>query len=144
MRVSTVMCIGVRPIGVGGGLQPPPPPPQNCSNSHFRGGGGGNQVIFGQNHLIFVQAMGKYSGKRLHPPPPPPPPNRTKLVPYAYGHVEASPSLPGKNNGLLMYWCRHTLMELCVEQSLVKREKEREQKFNIRCSRNKRKFYKPY
>ena len=36
--------------------------------------------LFGQNHLIFVQAMEKkkYSDKRLPPPPP------TKLVPYAY------------------------------------------------------------
>ena len=39
------------------------------------------QVVFGQNHLIFGQAMAKIFGQETSAPPPP----RTKLVPYAYG-----------------------------------------------------------
>ena len=37
-----------------------------------------NQVIFGQNHLIFDQAMEKIFGQETSAPP------WTKLVPYAY------------------------------------------------------------
>ena len=52
--------IGVRGGG-GGGLQPP----WNFSNSHIRAK---NQVIFGQNHLIFGQAMEEIFGQLTSAP----------------------------------------------------------------------------
>ena len=55
-----------------------PPPPRIFQKAIFRQN---NQVIFGQNHLIYMKAMEKnYSGMRLQPP-------WTKLNPYAYGFV---------------------------------------------------------
>ena len=59
---------------------PPPPPPEFFSNSHFWA----KKVIFGQNHLMFVQAMNKHIWAREFSPPPP----RTKFVPYAYVHIQ--------------------------------------------------------
>ena len=49
--------------GGGGGL----PPPSNFSNSHFRAKKK-NHVIFGQNHLIFGQAMEKIFGQLTSAP----------------------------------------------------------------------------
>ena len=53
------------------GYDAAPPPPRIFYIAIF---GQKNQVIFGQHHLIYVQAMEKniYSGKKLQPPPPPP------------------------------------------------------------------------
>ena len=64
------MCHDRRTEAGGLGLQPPPPP-WNFSNGHFRAKKK-IHIIFGQNHLIFGQAMDEIFGQ-LNPSPPPPP-----------------------------------------------------------------------
>ena len=58
------MRMGVRGGGGGAGAAAP----WNFSNSHIRVE---NQEIFGQNHLIFGQAMEKIFGQLTSAPPPP-------------------------------------------------------------------------
>ena len=54
-------------MGVRGGGGAGAAAPWNFSNSHIRVE---NQVIFGQNHLIFGQAMEKIFGQLTSAPPP--------------------------------------------------------------------------
>ena len=79
MRDDVTIVIAVRGMGLGW-LQHP----YNCLNIHLRAK---QQVMFGQNNLIFGQAMETIFGKETLGTPTP----RTKLVPYAYTTVVRSP-----------------------------------------------------
>ena len=65
IMVATCTCMHRRTRRGGGGGLGGCSPPWNLSNSHIRAK---NQVIFGQNHLIFGQAMEEIFGQLTSAP----------------------------------------------------------------------------